>query len=228
MKKLLFLFICAFFLFGCSNDSSSSSDNSPEESNPAVNDSKCPIFSPIGGFYKEKQNVTITCEGSNAIYYEILTQALDSAGNWDETAWRNAVKKSKPTENSTKYTQPFEVSWQCIIRALAVFSDGTKKYAMTSFDFDLDRSTDFTGSWTPVNPESEDWQDQTIYFILTDHFFNGDTTNDKVKGLFDQNGTAYDESVVLQGQPASGYNGGDIEGVRQKLQYIKDLGFTAI
>lgn len=228
MKKLLFLFICAFFLFGCSNDSSSSSDNSPEESNPAVNNSKCPIFYPIGGFYKEKQNVTITCEGSNAIYYEILTQALDSAGNWDETAWRNAVKKSKPTENSTKYTQPFEVSEQCIIRALAVFSDGTKKYAMTSFDFDLDRSTDFTGSWTPVNPESEDWQDQTIYFILTDRFFNGDTTNDKVKGLSDQNGTAYDESIVLQGQPASGYNGGDIEGVRQKLQYIKDLGFTAI
>lgn len=104
MKKLLFLFICAFFLFGCSNGSDSSSDNSSDEPVPAVKDSTCPIFSPIGGFYKEKQNVTISCEGASAIYYEILTQTLDSDGNWDESAWQTAVKKSKPTEDSTIYT----------------------------------------------------------------------------------------------------------------------------
>ncbi len=212
----------------CSNDSSSDGDgNNPNPSTPESS-SGCPVFSPVGGFYKEKQTVTITCEDAQAIYYTVLKQALDESGSWDEAAWREAVTASKPTENSEKYAAPFEVGEQCIIRAMAVFADGTKRYAMTSFDFDLDRSTDFTGSWTPVNPQSEDWQDQTIYFILTDRFFNGDTTNDHVSGLTDQNGAAYDERVVLEGQPASGYNGGDIEGIRQKLQYIKNLGFTAI
>lgn len=227
MKKfnsILLLAVCLAFLSCPSESGTGTIDNSSS----VVTNSTCPVFSPIGGFYKEKQTVTISCEGASAIYYEILTQTLDSDGKWNETAWKEAVKKSKPTENSTKYTQPIELSNQCVIRALAVFADGTKKYAMTSFDFDLDRSTDFTGSWTPVNPESENWQDQTIYFILTDRFFNGDTTNDKVQGLTDQTGAPYDESIVLEGQPASGYNGGDIKGIQQKLQYIKDLGFTAI
>lgn len=237
MKKLLVLLLTSVLLFSCSNgpdsklpllalsltNGSSQNPNQPGESNANV-----PVFSPIGGFYKEKQTVTITCEGASEIYYTILKAQYDSNGNWDETAWKTAVANSLPTTESTLYTEPFEVSEQCIIRAMAVKADGSMKYAMTSFDFDLDRSTDFSGNWTPVNPESENWQDQTIYFILTDRFFNGDTTNDKVVGLKDQNGNAYDETVVLEGQPASGYNGGDIEGIRQKLQYIKDLGFTAI
>ncbi|MCK9171228.1 MAG: alpha-amylase family glycosyl hydrolase [Treponema sp.] len=203
-------------------------DNTSSQKTPAAADTNCPVFSPAGGFYKEKQTVTITCEGASAIYYTVLKPALDSSGNWDETAWTAAVAASKPTESSTKYTEPFVVSEQCIIRSVAVKADGSRNYAMTSFDFDLDRSTDFSGSMTPVNPVSTNWQDQTIYFILTDRFFDGDTTNDKISGLKDQNGNLYDETKVLAGQPSSGYNGGDIEGIRQKLQYIKDLGFTAI
>ena len=241
MKKCLrrlAVLLCAaiaFNLVSCRNsddDDSSGEKNGQEQPTPEPSQSEdlsslCPSFSPVGGFYKEKQSVTISCEGASAIYYTVLTAAYDSDGNWDETAWKKAVDASKPTEESTKYEGAFEVEKQCVIRAMAVFADGTKRYAMTSFDFDLDRSTDFDGSWTPVNPESENWQDQTIYFILTDRFFNGDTSNDHVEGLT-QNGAAYDERVVLAGQPASGYNGGDIEGIRQKLEYIKDLGFTAI
>ena len=211
-----------------SSDSSGATPSEPEPSDTPTETTVCPTFSPVGGFYKEAQTLTISCEGAAAVYYTVLTGAYDANGDWDESAWEEAVAASKPTESSTKYTAPFEVSEQCIIRALAVYADGTKRYAMTSFDFDLDRTTDFTGSWTPVNPDSENWQDQTIYFILTDRFFNGDTANDHVEGLTDQNGNAYDERTVLAGQPASGYNGGDIEGIRQKLQYIKDLGFTAI
>lgn len=233
MKKIIFSILISIFLFGCSNGTESKLPLwvlSLAENNGSNNqtDTTVPSFSPIGGFYKEKQTVTISCTNSTEIYYTILKGQYDSNGNWDETAWKEAVANSLPTTESTLYTAPFEVSEQCIIRAMAVKTDGSQKYAMTSFDFDLDRSTDFSGNWKPLNPTSENWQDQTIYFILTDRFFNGDTSNDKVANLTDQNGNAYDESVVLEGQPASGYNGGDIEGIRQKLQYIKDLGFTAI
>lgn len=233
MKKKIF-FISVFLSLGFLFTSCQTSDNDDEPKSPETpitpieKDALCPTFSPIGGFYKTVQKVEIKCNDAETIYYTILKPTLDSEGKWDETAWIEAVKKSKPTEDSTKYTEPFDISEQCIVRALAVYADGTKKYAMTSFDFDLDRSTDFSGPFAPENPESTGWQDQIIYFILTDRFFNGDTSNDKIEGLTDQSGKLYDERIVLNGQPASGYNGGDIEGVRQKLQYIKDLGFTAI
>ncbi len=234
-KKILFAIISLVFLFSCKQHYAPNNPIEPDIPSPSVPGDEIsisyPSFSPIGGFYKEKQTVTITCDNSTAIYYTILKQTLDEQGNWDEQAWQEAIASSIPTENSTKYTVPFEISEQCIIRAMAVKADGTKNYAMTSFDFDLDRSTDFVnvgGSINPTNPESINWQDQTIYFILTDRFFNGDKTNDKSGNLVDANGNPYDESIVLPGQPASGYNGGDIEGIRQKLQYIKDLGFTAI
>ena len=229
LKGFFVLLMSAVFAgtFTACSDGSSDDTKSSEEKNKPVK-TVCPTFSPIGGFYKEKQSVSINCEGADSIYYTILTAKYDENGLWNEEEWRKAVETSKPTESSNKYTSPFEVNQQCIVRAMAKFSDGTMRYAMTSFDFDLDRSTDFDGSWTPVNPVSENWQDQTIYFILTDRFFNGDTSNDHVEGLVDKDGNPYNERTTLVGQPASGYNGGDIEGIRQKLQYIKDLGFTAI
>ena len=51
-----------------------------------------------------------------------------------------------------------------------------------------------------------------IYFLMTDRFSNGDPTND-------QN--------VRPADPQA-YHGGDFQGIINKLDYIKDLGFTTI
>lgn len=56
------------------------------------------------------------------------------------------------------------------------------------------------------------WQDQIIYFIFTDRFANGDHNNDM---------------NVDTGSPWA-YHGGDLQGIINKLDYIKDLGATAI
>jgi glycosidase len=61
-----------------------------------------------------------------------------------------------------------------------------------------------------------DWQDRTIYFILTDRFYNGDRSND------DQKQGEYDPSND------DCFHGGDLKGVRLKLPHIKKLGFDAI
>ena len=66
-------------------------------------------------------------------------------------------------------------------------------------------------------PSPTDWRDETIYFLLTDRFFNGNTNNDK------QTKTGYEF-----GKTEYQWNGGDFEGIIAKLDYIKDLGFTAI
>lgn len=66
----------------------------------------------------------------------------------------------------------------------------------------------------------QDFKKQTIYQIVTDRFYNGDTTNDnppQSAGLFDSTQTNWHL-----------YWGGDLAGIQQKLSYIKGLGVTAI
>ena len=57
-----------------------------------------------------------------------------------------------------------------------------------------------------------------MYLITPDRFVNGDASNDNVEGYADELNRADDY----------GRHGGDIEGVRQQLDYIADMGFTQI
>jgi glycosidase len=59
------------------------------------------------------------------------------------------------------------------------------------------------------------WQAQSIYQIVTDRFYDGNTNNDNVEGTYNP------------GNP-TGVHGGDFAGLEQKLDYIKALGATAI
>lgn len=58
-----------------------------------------------------------------------------------------------------------------------------------------------------------------IYLIVPDRFVNGDSTNDVVDGLKENK---VDRSFD------GGRHGGDIRGIINHLDYIKDMGFTAI
>jgi len=61
-------------------------------------------------------------------------------------------------------------------------------------------------------------QDDVIYLIMPDRFANGDTANDDPavsRGLFDRS-------------KGRRYHGGDLQGVINRLPYLKDLGVTAI
>ena len=60
--------------------------------------------------------------------------------------------------------------------------------------------------------------DDIIYLITPDRFVNGDPSNDLVSGMRDKWNTA----------DKLGRHGGDIQGIIDKLDYIDDLGFTAI
>ena len=63
---------------------------------------------------------------------------------------------------------------------------------------------------------SPDWQDQILYFIVTDRFMDGDTTNN-------------DQGVGEYKKGDGGFwNGGDIQGIMDRMDYIKELGATGI
>ncbi len=67
---------------------------------------------------------------------------------------------------------------------------------------------------------AQDFKKQVIYQIVTDRFFNGDTTNDnppQSSGLFD--GTRTNWQL---------YWGGDLAGIQQKMTYLQGMGITAI
>ncbi|MCI6180287.1 MAG: alpha-amylase family glycosyl hydrolase [Treponema porcinum] len=73
-----------------------------------------------------------------------------------------------------------------------------------------------------IDPSKEDpftWDNVNAYFVLTDRFYNGDTTNDH--SYFRQNGLSGDENVAT-------FHGGDLAGLTQKLDYFDKLGVNAI
>ncbi|MHB1021317.1 MAG: alpha-amylase family glycosyl hydrolase [Acidobacteriaceae bacterium] len=67
---------------------------------------------------------------------------------------------------------------------------------------------------------AQDFKKQVIYEIITDRFFDGDTTNNnppQSAGLYDSAKTNW-----------QAYWGGDLAGIQQKMSYLKGLGVTAI
>lgn len=60
--------------------------------------------------------------------------------------------------------------------------------------------------------EEKRMQDEVIYMIMVDRFNNGNTSNDKDANIND---------------PLA-YHGGDFQGITDKLDYIKEMGYTAI
>ena len=63
---------------------------------------------------------------------------------------------------------------------------------------------------------SPDWREQVIYMLMIDRFDDGDPSNN------DQGHGEYDPS-----QP-SHFSGGDLQGVIDRLDYLRDLGVTAV
>lgn len=72
----------------------------------------------------------------------------------------------------------------------------------------------------PLSVRSADFKRETIYQIITDRFYNGNTANDnpaQSSGLFD----ATQSNWRL-------YWGGDLQGIQAKMTYLKNMGITAI
>ncbi len=57
------------------------------------------------------------------------------------------------------------------------------------------------------------------YLIMPDRFSNGDPTNDRVPGMLDQS---------LRRDTVFNRHGGDLKGIENHLDYLKDLGITAL
>ncbi|MDY0908369.1 pullulanase-type alpha-1,6-glucosidase [Microbacterium sp. CFBP9034] len=73
-----------------------------------------------------------------------------------------------------------------------------------------------------ADPVRQPGSAEQFYFVMTDRFANGDPTNDR--GAIDGDRLAHGFDPTDKGF----YQGGDIAGLRQKLDYIEGLGTSAI
>ncbi len=71
----------------------------------------------------------------------------------------------------------------------------------------------------PVS-ERQDFREETIYFLITTRFYDGDPSNN----FFCRDRIQFN----AQGEPVDPHWRGDFKGLIQRLDYIRDLGFTAI
>ncbi len=79
-------------------------------------------------------------------------------------------------------------------------------------------NAEFETSKTGLNLHvpSPDWREQIIYFLMIDRFNDGDSSNnDQGSGEYNPKNGAY-------------FSGGDLKGVIDKLDYIKQLGATSV
>ncbi|MFZ0746155.1 MAG: alpha-amylase family glycosyl hydrolase [Terracidiphilus sp.] len=124
-----------------------------------------------------------------------------------------------PTAASAAYSAPIPVAVTTTIEAFAVASGYTNSdVAQTTFTIHFPAA--------PIIGPVTDIHQGFIYQIVTDRFFDGDTTNDNPSespGLYDPNGFT---------DPAQAdwhlYWGGDLAGIYQKMSYLKSMGAAGI
>ena len=81
-------------------------------------------------------------------------------------------------------------------------------------------ATDYSSLSKPVLRTGQ--SDESIYFIMTDRFENGDPANDFAELPRGDKASGYAPSDI------GGWHGGDFKGITQRLDYIKSMGFTSI
>jgi alpha-amylase len=77
----------------------------------------------------------------------------------------------------------------------------------------------------PLRTTHQDWSNEVIYFLLIDRFHDGDPSNNKSGN---PNSHVLWDGKEQTRQHLKTYQGGDLAGVIEKLDYLKGLGVTAL
>jgi len=133
--------------------------------------------------------------------------ALD--GSWDEAYGREGGDENAPLVLGGD------------ARVRVTYDDTTHRIALTPLTLasGYDEATD---AGLVVPPVRQPGSDERFYFVMTDRFANGDPSNDT--GGIDGDRLAHGFDPTDKGF----YQGGDIAGLRERLDYIEGLGTTAI
>lgn len=156
------------------------------------------------GRYKEDISVSFTITDNKAngftVYYtNDGTVPTDSSPVY--------ARAANGTLSTTGTSFPVSVGKNMTVKLLAVDAAGNK--TERSFFYRVSDGT-----------ESTDFREETIYFLMTTRFYDGDSSNNEY--CWDEGG-----EYLAFGEGDCAWRG-DFKGLAEKLDYIKALGFSAI
>src|SRR6056297_2930032 len=91
-------------------------------------------------------------------------------------------------------------------------------------DFDLNDITKDRDYY----PSPEEWEEQTLYFLLVDRFSNGEENEMYNPETDYENALQGEETEQEWLEAGDKWNGGTLQGIKSKLDYFKQLGVNAI
>lgn len=146
---------------------------------------------------------------------------------WNSLPTNSAMSKSYPGEKMTKGDKWYNYHVADVTKVNAIVTDADGKQYSSEKKLESAASADWyceNGKWSKYNPDepdpvgSVDMREETIYFVMTTRFYNGDTGNDV---------HCWDDGTAGNGDDDPAWRG-DFKGLGDKLDYIKALGFSAI
>jgi len=163
-------------------------------------------ISPTGGEQKGEKVVTITISGDGITDRNIKfnSENITITGENTEILLSDYLDQGETGE----------------IVVSAKNSEGTKIVTeeFTRNDNKIIEAIDVYGTLDP-------FVEHAVYFVMTDRFVNGDTSNDyREQGKENGEGT-WDRAI---GSANIGYLGGDFKGIYENADYIKSMGFGAV
>ena len=158
---------------------------------------------------KNWPGTSMTSEGNNWYYYEIPNVSsanLIFNGNGNQTGDLSRTAGEWWFKDNQWYSSNPE----------NVFDDDDKEDDKDDDDTDNDDTDD--GDKDVNTGDRTDFRDETIYFVMTSRFYDGDPSN---------NVHCWDDAQAGNPDSDPAWRG-DFQGLIDKLDYIKALGFTAI
>ena len=146
---------------------------------------------------------------------------------WNSLPTNSAMSKSYPGEKMTKGDKWYNYHVADVTKVNAIVTDADGKQYSSEKKLESAASADWyceNGKWSKYNPDepdpvgSVDMREETIYFVMTTRFYDGDTGNDV---------HCWDDGTAGNGDDDPTWRG-DFKGLGEKLDYIKALGFSAI
>ena len=146
---------------------------------------------------------------------------------WNSLPTNSAMSKSYPGEKMTKGDKWYNYHVADVTKVNAIVTDANGKQYSSEKKLESAASADWyceNGKWSKYNPDepdpvgSVDMREETIYFVMTTRFYDGDTGNDV---------HCWDDGTAGNGDDDPAWRG-YFKGLGEKLDYIKALGFSAI
>ncbi len=171
----------------------------------------------------------IPCNEVEFTFEAVGATSVWLTGDWTETEWAEST-----ATGAIEMTAEGGGLWS-VVTAVETGGQHQYKFIVNGDDwrYDPDQPTvdDTVGGFNNIldvcvfggggscgEVDESDWRDVVMYFVMVDRFADSDGVADEVDGASDgpDNG------------PSGQYEGGDLTGVTERMDYLDDLGVTAI